>query len=331
MKKEVKKLKKKKVVKNKRKRLKKKRKSGVKNLKVSNTKNFNYNLTLMKMVSIIGLATIFGIQSHKEIPISKDVEKVSYTREISNLNVNFDAFELINDYGIAMANEVSFVNDNVDEIICYDNIIMDTEVYDEYEDEICDELEFEFYDEVENCDDITIIGEDEIFADDEYEDEIEIVNEPSDCGMKLTREFENDITSIANEYGFDSPIMLVIGDQESDGKWNNNGLISDTKDYGVFQINEYNHPHIEDVFGYSSDDLRYDPIKNTHAAAYIISNIISRSDVNSLEDIFGMYNGWTNWRNIEGSVKYVNECMERLNKYFPNYSYENNKELIKTM
>ena len=157
------------------------------------------------------------------------------------------------------------------------------------------------------------------------------MNESSICGMNLSKEYESIIIDIANRYGVPKEKMLTIGCKESDGNWNNNGLVSNTNDYGVFQINKINHEHIEEVFGFSSEDLRYDPIKNAEAAAYLIRNIMLRSDVNDLDSVFGMYNGWTNWRNIDGSIAYVNGCNEILNNYFPYYNYENNKELVKRM
>lgn len=304
MSKEVKKRKKKKVVKNKRKR----KKRSVKNLKVSNINKFNYNLALLKMVSVIGIGAIFGISSHEEVPVAQSFEKVSYTKEIANLNVNFEPFVSMDNYNIVTkANVINLISDN--EIECFeDEIIIDTPIDDETEIEIISETSF--------IDDETVI---------------EVIDEPSLCGMKLSREFEEDIIEIANEYGLDPEIMFTVGHQESDGNWNNNGLISPTKDYGVFQINKFNHQHIYEVFGYTSEDLLYDPVKNAEAAAYLIRNIIKRSDVNSLEEIFGMYNGWTNWQNIEWSIEYVNSCLEIMNNYFPDYQYENDKELLKKM
>lgn len=145
------------------------------------------------------------------------------------------------------------------------------------------------------------------------------VNEYS--GMALSHELEDEYRKIALEYRIPIEAMLIIGDQESDGKWDNNGVISITNDYGVFQINKRNHKYIFEQLGYTSDDLRYDPIKNAEAAALLIRDIMEHPKVKKLNDIFGMYNGWTGWENKEISINYVKECNERLANYFPNFEY----------
>lgn len=146
--------------------------------------------------------------------------------------------------------------------------------------------------------------------------------EKSYSGMKLSHELEDRYSKIAEDYGIPKEIMLIIGDQESDGKWDNNGVISVTDDYGVFQINKFNHEEIFEEFGYTSDDLRYDPIKNAEAAAFLISRIMKHPKAESLDDIFGMYNGWTGWKDKEISINYVNGCNERLGCYFPEFEYQ---------
>lgn len=141
-------------------------------------------------------------------------------------------------------------------------------------------------------------------------------------GMKLTNEFEDQIRELCEEYN-DVPlqIMLTIGYQESDGKWDNNGKISPTNDYGVFQINECNHAYIYEKLGYTSDDLLYDPLKNAEAAVLLVSDIIKMDSSLTVEEIFGIYNGWTNWREKDGAIKYTESCFNILCEYFSGFEY----------
>ena len=277
-----------------------KKSNNVNNLKLFNIDKLKHNFAVFKLVSLIGIGTVFGVNSH-DVDVNNEevVEDVEYTKNISDLHVNFNAF-----YQISHNTFVTRLNSVETRYV--ENVL---EVNNENIGEQKDEIPLKYKEVVKVLE----------------------MNEPSLCEMNLSREYERIIIDISHKYGIDPEIMLTLGDQESDGKWDNIGKISETNDYGVFQINEINHEHIKEVFGFTSEDLLYDPIKNAEAAAYLIRNIMLRSDVNSLDDIFGMYNGWTNWRNIEWSVDYVNECFERMNTYFPNYNHDINKELIKIM
>lgn len=140
-------------------------------------------------------------------------------------------------------------------------------------------------------------------------------------GMKLSNEYEDQIRQLCEEYDVPLEIMLTIGYQESDGKWDNNGKISETNDYGVFQINKGNHASIYETFGYTSDDLQYDPLKNAEVAVYLVSNMIKNDEDITAEEIFGMYNGWKNWRKKERSLMYVDSCFDILCEYFSGFEF----------
>lgn len=156
---------------------------------------------------------------------------------------------------------------------------------------------------------------------DEYEPvEIKVL-EPDYSGMKLSNEYEDEIKKLADRYNIPYQIILTIGYRESAGNWNNNGVISATSDYGVFQINECNLDYIEENLGYSKEDVLNDPIKNAESCMFILKDIIKRDDVTTLEEIFGMYNGWVNWKNKEQSVSYSNACCEIMTEYFPEFEY----------
>lgn len=150
-------------------------------------------------------------------------------------------------------------------------------------------------------------------------------------GMALEPEFEDEIKQLVDLYGIPYQIVLAIGERESDGSWNNNGVISKTNDYGVFQINKCNLKYIEDNLGYTEEEILNDPIKNTEACLFLLNDIINGEGATTLEDIFGMYNGWVDWREKPGAVDYVNGCLEIMDKYFPDFEYcldDNEKTLI---
>ncbi len=145
-------------------------------------------------------------------------------------------------------------------------------------------------------------------------------------GMNLSYELEDGIRELARQYDIPYQIVLTIGEQESNGCWNNNGVISATDDYGEFQINKRNLSYIEEQLGYTEEEILYDSLKNAEAAIFLLKDIINRDDVTSLEDVFGMYNGWVNWKNKSISVNYVNNCNHIMKEYFPNFEYNNNED-----
>ena len=140
-------------------------------------------------------------------------------------------------------------------------------------------------------------------------------------GMKLSNEYEDQIRQLCEEYDVPLEIMLTIGYQESDGKWDNNGKISPTNDYGEFQINKCNHDYIYEQLGYTKDDLLYDSVKNAEAAVLLVSDIIKMDSSLTAEEIFGIYNGWTNWNEKPASIRYSNSCFYILCEYFSGFQY----------
>ena len=124
-------------------------------------------------------------------------------------------------------------------------------------------------------------------------------------GMALSNELEDEIKRLSDDSGIPYQIVLTIGEQESGGTWNTNGVISATNDYGLFQINKANLSYINTKLGFTKDE--------------ILNDITSRDDVDTLDDIFGMYNGWVNWKKKKMSVDYVQNCSKIMNEYFPDY------------
>lgn len=156
----------------------------------------------------------------------------------------------------------------------------------------------------------------------EYQQVEAIVSKKQYSGMNLSNEFEDEIKQLAQNYGIPYQIVLTIGERESGGLWNNNGIISSTNDYGEFQINECNLAYIEENLGFTKEEILNDPIKNAEACIFLLRDILNREDVNTIAEIFGMYNGWIGWENKPLEVIYSDSCCEIINDYFPDYEYE---------
>jgi len=159
----------------------------------------------------------------------------------------------------------------------------------------------------------------------EYQPEI-TTQKKEYSGMNLSNTLEEEIKKISEIYGVPYQIVLTIGERESAGKWNNNGVISDTNDYGEFQINECNLSYIEENLGYKKEEILNDPIKNAEACIFLLRDIINREDINTVTEIFGMYNGWVGWENKPLAINYSVGCSQILNDYFPEFEYKENKK-----
>ena len=161
----------------------------------------------------------------------------------------------------------------------------------------------------------------------------EEINESNYSGMKVSHEYEDYLKEVCQKYSekFDIDyntlykIVMTIGYRESAGNWNNNGVYSKTNDLGEFQINTCNVKEATELFGYTMDDLKNDRYKNANYAVYHICTIIRHNKCKSLEDVFGMYNGWTGWRKMKDAVNYSRGCMEIMNEYFSDYQESNVK------
>lgn len=135
-----------------------------------------------------------------------------------------------------------------------------------------------------------------------------------------SNEFQDYIIDISEQYGFTHKIMFTIIHQESGGGQDSNGRISKTNDYGITQINECNLDYIYQQLGYTKEEILYDPYKAVEASALLIRDmfIMYGYDYDNFDykNIFGTYNGWINWENIEKSTRYANSCMQILEEKF---------------
>ena len=57
---------------------------------------------------------------------------------------------------------------------------------------------------------------------------------------------------------------------ESGGNFNLNGTSNSTEDYGEMQITKANHSNIEAIFGFTTDELKNNWMKNMVSAVFII-------------------------------------------------------------
>lgn len=135
-------------------------------------------------------------------------------------------------------------------------------------------------------------------------------------GLKISNELEDYVKEISQKYDVPYEAILAIGNTESSGNWNTSGVISKTNDYGLFQINECNLYDIKMNLGYSKEEILYDDKANCEACVYLVNNIMNNANCETIDDIFGMYNGWINWKEKETSVDYVNKCNKCLDTYF---------------
>ena len=125
---------------------------------------------------------------------------------------------------------------------------------------------------------------------------------------------------MAEKYDIPFNVLITIIDNESDSKFNNNGVISVTDDYGVCQINICNHDAIYEKFGYDSNEILNDYKKNIESGAYLISEIAKlypeEVALGNYENVFGAYNGWLDWKKNQTSIDYAANAVMKYNTIY---------------
>ena len=133
-------------------------------------------------------------------------------------------------------------------------------------------------------------------------------------------EYQEYIKNMCEEYDVPFNVMMTIIDNESDGKFDSNGKISDWGDYGYCQINECNHDVIYKTLGITPEQLLNNPEKNIEAAIYLVSEICKKYPqevaLEDYENVFGAYNGWVLWKQKQTSVEYVEKAMEKMRNIY---------------
>lgn len=139
------------------------------------------------------------------------------------------------------------------------------------------------------------------------------------------------IKQVAEEYQVPYRYLMTIADIESDGKFDNHGVISSSDDYGVMQINKANIPTLCERLNTTPDSILYDDETNIRASATILKDIINLCEqkygtVND-EKVYGCYNGWINWREKEISRNYVEKALNLQNTIYNDANMVNTEEL----
>ena len=139
------------------------------------------------------------------------------------------------------------------------------------------------------------------------------------------------IKQVAEEYQVPYRYLMTIADVESDGKFDNHGIISSSDDYGVMQINKANIPTLCERLNTTPDSILYDDETNIRASATILKDIINLCEqkygtVND-EEVYGCYNGWINWREKEISRNYVEKALNLQNTIYNDANMVNTEEL----
>ncbi len=120
-------------------------------------------------------------------------------------------------------------------------------------------------------------------------------------------------------------VAMAIGHIESGGEWNNVGKVSKTNDYGAFQINSYNFKELRKAFGYQEttedqerfrNDILYNQEFNARCAIYLMGEWFKSIEPSHYEEMFGKYNGWTNWRQKSVSRAYAQKGLELLDTVY---------------
>ncbi len=138
-----------------------------------------------------------------------------------------------------------------------------------------------------------------------------------------SNEMQDYIFQISKKYNVPFEIIMTIIERESGGRWHTNGIISSTNDYGLTQINKCNLKYIQENLGYSSEEILYEPYKAIEAQAFLLKEIIDLygyTDEINYQNVFGTYNGWTKWYELQGACEYANACMEILKEKFDEVS-----------
>lgn len=143
--------------------------------------------------------------------------------------------------------------------------------------------------------------------------------------------YQEYIYEMCEKYNIPFNVVITILDNESNGLFNTNGVISDWDDYGLCQINICNHDVIYEKFGFTSEDLLNNPYKNIEAASYLISEICKMYPQDLIdenyENIFGTYNGWILWEEKQTSLEYVENAIKKISTIYN----KTNEELFETI
>lgn len=141
-------------------------------------------------------------------------------------------------------------------------------------------------------------------------EELTYVSEFVGYDNKLPFELQKYMYDLSIKYDVPFQVLMTVSHVESGGEFDTNGVVSSTNDYGLMQINECNIDYISDTLGFSKEEILNDPYKNIEASALLLKNIYTNNDITEVGEVFGIYNGWVNWKEKNISLEYVSKSLE---------------------
>ena len=139
------------------------------------------------------------------------------------------------------------------------------------------------------------------------------------------------IKRVAEEYQVPYRYLMTIADVESGGSFDNHGVISDSNDYGMMQINQVNIPTVCERLNTTQENILYDDETNIKACATLLKDIIDlckqKYGTVTDEEVYGCYNGWLDWREKEISRNYVQKALNLQNTVYNDENMINAEEL----
>jgi len=133
-------------------------------------------------------------------------------------------------------------------------------------------------------------------------------------------ELQEYMKEISKTYDIPFQVMMTIAHVESGGNFNNNGVISSSDDYGYMQINKVNLEILCEELNVTVDEILNEPRVNIEASAYLLKNIkdicIKKYGEVINEEMYGMYNGWKNWKDKPISLNYVEKAKNAQQEFY---------------
>lgn len=115
---------------------------------------------------------------------------------------------------------------------------------------------------------------------------------------------------MATKYEVSYTALMAIAHVESDGNFNNHGVIGCSGDEGIMQINPANYPVLCAELGFTPEQIKDDDKANIECAAFLLRDICQRNrrrngGVLNEDEMYREYNGGGNFKDIPATLKYL--------------------------
>ena len=125
---------------------------------------------------------------------------------------------------------------------------------------------------------------------------------------------------MAQKYEIPYQSLITIAHVESDGKFDNHGIVGCTGDVGVMQINPSNFPILFEELGYTPEQIQNDDQANIECAAFLLKDICKRNNTRNgylnMDEVYREYNGGGNFKNIPVTLKYLEKATTAMNQLY---------------